>query len=475
MSGRARSARVLLAAWLALVGCAERSADEPAAAGPRHLLLVTIDTLRADHMSIYGYSRATTPLFDERFANGLIYQRAYAAQANTPPSVASLLTGLHPRDHGVRVFYQLVPAATRLIPDLLPPEYETAAVVSNMVLTDEAMGMASRFDHYDDLVDEPEPYRQNFERSATRTTDAALAWLSARESPERPVFLWVHYMDPHGPYQPPPPWLGRFAHDDATPMPLTRLQRYMRPRDTDDSRDIVDARDYVDRYDEEIAYLDSELERLFEGSVRHLPSERTLVLFTADHGESMIEHERWFWHGYHVYDEIVRVPLVLSGPGVPAGRSEALVSGIDIAPTMLRFAGVGTDGLPGLDLRSPAAIDPDRIVYSEAMVTGFFYRSALQGRRKAVIRIDGDPPGVVEAFAYDLATDPGEQNPLELPASDPLYERLLAQLDAEPDLAGVMAGRLDDSEQGLKIGAPKIAPRVSADALEKLRSLGYAE
>ena len=128
------------------------SASEPETAGPSgsgsgDILLVTVDTLRPDHLGIYGYARATSPNLDRWFADGAIFERAYATEANTPPSVVSILTGLLPQEHRVRLFYQLLPQETRLVSELLPPAYQTAAFVSNIVLTDEALGAAGRFDH----------------------------------------------------------------------------------------------------------------------------------------------------------------------------------------------------------------------------------------------------------------------------------------------------------------------------------------
>ena len=115
----------------------------------------------------------------------------------------SILSGQLPQDHGVRMFIQLVPQQTKLIPDLLPPEYQTAGFVGNAVLTDQAMGIAHRFDHFDDYIDTKAVYSRNYERNAVRTTDAALRWLREERDPEQPLFLWIHYMDPHSPHRAP--------------------------------------------------------------------------------------------------------------------------------------------------------------------------------------------------------------------------------------------------------------------------------
>lgn len=155
----------------------------PVAAGPSSLP-VTVDSLRADHLGLYSYSRATSPHLDGWFADALVFDRAYATEATTAPSVAGILTGRLPQSHGVRLFYQLIPDGVPTLADALGRAgYQTAAVVSNVVLTDEAIGLGDRFDHYDDFVDEPEGARPVFERNARRTTDAALRWLrSARDA-----------------------------------------------------------------------------------------------------------------------------------------------------------------------------------------------------------------------------------------------------------------------------------------------------
>ena len=182
------------------------------------LVLLSVDTLRPDHLGVYGYARDTTPNLDAFFASGRVYPRAYSTSASTAPSVVSLLTGRLPQEHRVRLLYQLVPDEVELLTDRLPENYQTAAFVSSIVLSEEAIGMADRFDHYDDFVDEQESSREIWERSAARTTEAALAWLRDVRDPDRPVFLWVHYIDPHAPYRPPSEWEKRFEGTRTKPV-----------------------------------------------------------------------------------------------------------------------------------------------------------------------------------------------------------------------------------------------------------------
>jgi arylsulfatase len=448
-------------------GCGPTTPGELPGASGGDVLLITVDTLRADRLGLYGYSRPTTPEIDRWFANGAVFLRAYSTSASTSPSVASLLTGEWPQDHEVRLFYQLIPEKSLLVADRLPKAYQTAAFVSNMVLTDEAIGFASRFDHYDDFVDERESSREVYERNAERTTEAALLWLRTELEVDRPLFLWVHYNDPHGPYRPPVSWRGRFSHRGQRPIDLRRVRPYIR------EPGVVDGLAYVDRYDEEIAYLDHQVGRLLEGYARLRPIDEALLLLTADHGESMMEHEQWFTHGYHVYEEIIRVPLLLNGPGVPRGRVDALASGVDLAPTILHHAGVEVpSSLPGIDLRSPESLPPDRVVFAEA--TGFdgHSRAALQGSQKRMLSIEvGEQLETTAHRGFDLESDPGELTRSTWTRSDPLGRRLLQYLEEDP----VPNGILPETRKGMKLTAPKVAPGVSKDAEDRLRALGYVE
>jgi arylsulfatase A-like enzyme len=443
-----------------VLGCPEREAVLPSSG---NILLVTVDTLRADHMGIYGYERSTTPQIDRFFAEqGRVFLRAYATSAYTSPSMVSVLTGLLPQDHRVRLFLQLVGKEILLLPEMLPRDYQSAAIVSNSVLTDEAMGMGARFDFYDDFVAEREANRSAYERTARRTTEAALRWLSEERDPQRPLFLWVHYIDPHGPYGPPEEPPRRFSHAEPLPIDITRVPIVQRRKGQDDGLD------YVDRYDEEIAYADAQIGRLFDAWGRLGPVDQSLVLFTADHGETLMEHERWFDHGYHVYEELVRVPLMLRGYGVPPGRSRALASSIDIAPTILRFAGVPTKpALAGLDLRDPDAIGSDRAVFAEARR----WRTAIQGDRKWMLEYRPGRREVQSRRFYDLARDPGEQSPGPWRHEGPATTWLLELGERDPDPGGYPA----NPTRGRKLDAPKVSPHATPEQLEQLRALGYVE
>lgn len=427
-------------------------------------MLLSVDTLRPDHLGLYGYERDTSPELDRFFGSGRVYERAYSTSASTAPSVVSLLTGRLPQEHRVRLLYQLVPDEVALLTDHLPDRYQTAAFVSNIVLTDEALGVADRFDHYDDFVDEQESFRPVWERRAERTTDAALEWLRDERDPARPLFLWVHYIDPHGPYRPPPGWTGRFEDPRVERVQPERIQPYTR------EPGVENAWHYVDRYDEEIASTDAQVGRLLEGYGPALDD--ALVIFTADHGETMIEHERWFTHGYQVYDAILRVPLLVRGPGVKGGRATTPALGTDVAPTFLRAAGVpAPETMQGVDLRTGAGLDDQRILLGEATGASGQWRAAIQGETKWTLRVHGPDREVEKRRRYDLAADPGEKTPALWHEEDVAAFTLLELVKNDPDPSGVPS----EFEKGMQLRAPKVAPRVDAETLRKLEALGYAE
>ena len=453
------SVRLAVAALVALaaLGCTSP---------PRDIIIVSVDTLRAANLGVYGYERATSPNVDRWFADSAVYTRAYSTDANTSPAIASMLTGQLPQDHGVRLLYQLIDEEVVALPDLLPEAYESAAVVSNMALTDEAIGWGHRFDHYDDYVDQREPYRKIFEREARRTTDAALDWFRGRDDPSRPMFLWVHYMDPHGPYHPPEDWQFSFGHPEPLPIPLERVPDYQR------EPGINDGHTYEDRYDEEIAYMDREVGRLLDTLAAERGLEGTLLLFTADHGESMMEHEKWFTHGYHVYDELVRIPLMVRAPGVAAGKRAELASIADVAATALRFAGVEPPPtMIDVDLRTGWGLSEHRVVFSEARSPGVQRRAAISGNGKWVVEYERQERAPAWYRRYRLEADPKELQPESWGIDDRVGKMLLDLAARDPAPGGVPL----KYERGELIGAPKVAPDASPEVLERLKALGYVD
>jgi len=434
--------------------------------GAPNVVIICVDTLRADHLGAYGYSRPTSPRIDAFAQSGRVFERAYSTTPFTTPSVVSMLTGLYPYRHGVRLLWQPLDRKVVTLPEWLRAAgYQTAAVVSNLVLSDEACGLGSRFDHYDDAVDEPEPNRPKMlERRAARTTDAALSWLNEGRDAARPFFLWVHYIDPHGPYLPLEDALVRFTHDVPRPVNRDKIAEYARLGDS------TDGLDYVDAYDAEIAYADREVGRLMDGLHALGLASDALIVLTADHGEFLLERDDLlFGHGFSVDDAVIHVPLIVRHPSIAAGRMDDAVSIADVAATVLEV--VGLTPPPGLDGRSlargagrgapPYAEGPD------PTGSGGLERALVYSQRKAVIR-HGRANVPRAAWTEDAVNGSALRAPLA--ADDPAYRSLAELIAADP-----MQARAESAEDS---GAPPsalVADDLSDEAISKLRALGYVK
>jgi len=406
-------------ALLCAAGCARRE-------GAERVVLVTIDTLRADVVGSYGGAPGTTPSLDALALRGARFERAFSPAPLTLPSHVTLLTGMDPPEHGVRhnAVYVLEADVPTLAEALQREGFATAAFVSSFILS-RRFGLARGFDVYDDALGLRRSGRGGVtiaERTADQVVDAALAWLDG--APPR-FFLWVHLYDPHAPYQPPEPFATRFARD---------------------------------RYRGEVAFADAQVGRLLEGLAARHPAEGTLVAVTSDHGESRGEHGEPT-HAYTLYDATQHVPLIVAGPGVPAGRSvPGLVRLADVAPTLLFLAGApspsGASGeslVPLLAAEGPAAAP--RVAYLETLATRLdFGWSPLLGVRTERHKYLRAP----RPELYDLEADPRE-------------ERNLAE--REPGLLRELDAQLEATLAGRPAGAPNLAP--GAEARARLEALGY--
>jgi arylsulfatase A-like enzyme len=429
--------------------------------GPPNFLFVTVDALRADHLGIYGYERDTSPNIDRYFSEGTVYERAYSTEANTSPSVVSFLTGLLPQENGIRLMLQMVPKEMMLVSDHLSAAgYQTAGIVSNTVLTEEAIDLNPHFDYYDDYITEPEPYRKVWERTAEPTTAAAVAWHMTAYDPLKPYFLWIHYQDPHGPYHPPRDKPVDFTHEEKEIISDKRVPAYQR------QPGVKDGLVYVDLYDEEIAYMDHHVGKLLAFFEENDLLDNTVVIFSADHGESMMEHEQWFTHGYHVYEEITHVPLALHYPDQRKGkRVNTRVSLVDVTPTILNLARV--DSLP--EMRGQ--ILGDSIKAQPVYGQGGDWRSMTYKDMKWLIEVSFKTLNVpTRRGVYDLAVDPKELSLLTW-VRTPASEEFFKLIKSDPDPAGIPMEYAD----GMLIDAPKVRPDADEELLEKLRSLGYVK
>jgi choline-sulfatase len=425
MMARSAPTRLLILAGLAAVsGCARGGTTTRVPVRAPDVVLVTIDTLRADHLGCYGYGPARTPTLDGLAARGVRFATAVAHVPLTGPSHASILTSRTPLGHGMRDngSYVLPPSVRSVAQGFEDAGYRTGAFVSGFPLK-RRFGLDRGFDTYDDQLPRGKDARRTayVERTADRTTDAALRWLDAPSDPASPpFFLWVHYFDPHAPYEAP----AEYTVGAASP------------------------------YDGEITFVDAELARLLR-KVEEKSGGDALVLVTADHGESLGEHGE-DTHGIFVYDSTIRVPFLLAGPGVPAGRvSETMARGIDVAPTLLDYAGLADAGMEGRSLRRAASGErlPDEPAYSESLHPQLQYGWApLHAWRTTRFKFIEAP----RSELYDLRADPGETHDLS---------------GVEPDRARKMQAALDEAMAGAK--TPDASRKVDAETTERLAALGY--
>jgi len=408
--------KAFLAAGLLLV-------SEAAGASDVNVLLVTIDTLRADRLSCYAAGHGPTPAIDALAKRGVLFERAFAHNPTTLPSHANILSGMTPLFHGVseNSKSKFPPECPTMAGDLKARGYATGAFIGAFPL-DSRFGLDRGFDVYDDTFpSHPGPGGSLRERRASEVVEAAEAWLARQPGK---WFCWIHLWDPHAPYAPPEPFLAQYRDDP---------------------------------YSGEVAYVDAELAVLFgELEARELTA-KTLVIFTADHGESLGEHGE-MTHSYFAYNSTLHVPLIIAGPGVAPRRVAANVGHIDILPTVCELLGIKPR--PTLQGRSLAALmktgrAKDRALYFESLEPYLNkgcapLRGFIRGRLKFM---DSPIPEV-----YDLGTDFGESKNLA-PKSD------LAPLRKE----------LDGMEKALASPLAERGGRVAdAQTLERLRSLGYA-
>lgn len=418
---RALGALAVLAALTA--GCGrERPAGPPAS-----VVLVTLDTLRADRVGAFGGRAGLTPNLDRLAASGARFDAAWSPAPLTLPAHASLMTGLWPPHHGLRDngMGALPAGVPTLAQALAAGGRRTGAFLGAFVL-DHRFGLDRGFASYDDEIAKApgRPGGLEAERPGREVVDRALAWLAA--DPASPFFLWVHLYDPHAPYAPPEPFRSRYAD---------------RP------------------YDGEVAEADAQLGRLLEALERRGGAGATIVAVAGDHGEALGDHGEPT-HGLLLYEPTLHVPLVVRAPGVaPGTRIATPVSLADLGPTLADLAGApwpaGGPALDGRDLaadllagREPAPAD----LYAETEYPRIFGWSALAAARRGAMKYVEAP----RRELYDLARDPGETR--DLAAGE---RRLAAELRA-----GVEAIR----------AAPRAAAAPAGDDAEsraRLATLGY--
>lgn len=356
---------------LTMAACVPRPSNP---APPRTVLLLSIDTLRADRLGIYGATSPPTPSIDTLGGESLVFETAWSPVPVTLPAHVSMLTGLLPPRHGVRAngVHRLRQDVILATEPFRRAGFATAAFVGGYPLH-RSFGLAKGFDHYDDALHDARRAYHPRERRGEEVVARALGWLG-RQPMDQPVFLFVHLYDPHADYAPPPPFAERFAEQP---------------------------------YDGEVAYVDSVVGALRAGLEAQGRWREAVVALVADHGESLGEHGEET-HSLFLYESALRVPFLVKAPGLAPGRSRRPASLVDVAPILLARAGLPPlQDIDGLDVI--VARDDGRDLYAETLVPYLEYGWAgLRALRRGDLKlIDGPGPEL-----YDLRRDPGESRTL---------------------------------------------------------------
>lgn len=454
MRARPAAAGVALLAGLALAAC-ERSAS-PAGARPPNVVLITIDTLRADHLGTYGYFRDTSPNIDRLAGQSIVFERCLVPAAVTLPSHLSLLTSTHPLEHGVlgnikqgAEGFAVSERLKSFASSVGEHGYARAAFVSATPLKPWS-GIDRGFEHFDAPA--------GHTRSADRTTAAAIAWLDAR--PRDPFFLWVHYFDPHSPYAPPSGFSSPFVADAALDAFLS--QRRVPPVAYTYKHEPVATREEANAYDGEILFTDREVGRLVEALRRHDLLESSALVLVGDHGEGIGQHD--VVHHGDVWDEQLRVPLLMRVPGQAPRRVAKLMSILDVFPTLLAMVEIPgaqayLEQASGRDVFGPGT-DDRRLLAQNSLgweQAGFDVVFSLTGERWKYIRSQGG-----DERLFDRTRDPHELHDVSA---------------LHPDVAGRFAAeivrrRAQLEERGRHLRAGRGEPLDPA-VVEELRALGY--
>lgn len=404
------------------------------------VFIVSVDTLRADHLGCYGYAHPTTPNIDAFAKEALLFEDCLTEVPLTSPSFGAMMTSRYPRMNGAaRNGLPLPPDVRTITQQFKDAGYQTVCVTSNWTLKRDLSGLDRGFDHYDDGFKDKRWGFMIGERFGDDVTAASLKLVQERDL-NTPMFAWFHYSDPHAPYK---------FHDKFNPVgkALWKLDEVAATRA---------------RYDSEVAYTDAEIGKLLAA----LPKENAIVLFVADHGESLHEHD-YLGHGRRVYQDNIRVPMILRGPSVTPGRSKAPVRLIDVAPTLLSLAGLQPiKDMLGVDLlKTEIPNDRARVIetYGGAVPSVPGAKAVMAARppmRQSVTKgewkliIGGPGPEL-----FNLTNDPGELKNL---------------IDEEKPRAAELREIIEDWDAKIPKGSAEAA-ELDGEDIEALKSLGYVE
>lgn len=403
-------APIFIGALMGLAGCGK-------APGP-NLLIITIDTLRADHLSCYGHDRNTSPRIDGFATGGVLFEQVVCQSSQTLPSHTSIFTGMNPRTHQAISHESPVPPDIITLAEMLKDRgYKTGAFISSHAL-DSEYGLDQGFDTYWEIHEELSIMERDIcrLREMDATTAAASAWL--REHMDAGFFLWIHWFHPHRPYNPPDRYISAFAggySGSANSSPEFIMQVWRQEIEIDQE----DVDHLVGSYDGEVAFTDVQVGAVIDELDSLGLLENTVVVITADHGEILYDHEHYFGHDIALYDECLRIPLIIRAPGleIADSRIEELVQSIDIMPTVLDLLDIAhPEGLEGESLL-PLIGGSGRPTAEYCFSETFPFPEKCPPRHavrtadaKLIWKEAGSDPMVKEL--YDLADDPGETHNL---------------------------------------------------------------
>ncbi|MCP4656288.1 MAG: sulfatase-like hydrolase/transferase [bacterium] len=449
----------LVVVFLISLGAPSAGAKESRKTRAPDIVLITIDTLRQDHLSCYGYERRTTPFIDGIAEQGAIFTNAYSTSSWTVPSMASLLTGLYPRSHGVRHGLirgdgskridnqEMLAPSLSTLPELLQAAgYTTFGVSSNGHLAPE-LGFDQGFDHY----------AFGWFRKSPFSNRAAIQWRAEIEAAPS-FFLWVHYFDPHPPYLSREPWIHQYSSNQKATEEWSGVQWNRRVNKKNFARlreDPSGLQAVIDLYDSEISYCDQQIRELFDALPRLANS---LVVITSDHGEAFHEHDQ-FGHGKSLHEEVVLVPLIIKLPGTGSRKTvESPVSNKDVVATILQAAGlevpVGLEGTGLLAAMTGEAPPPREPVFTE-LDRFHTWQAIRDGSWKLISGHRG------RRLLYNLAEDPSEER-------NRVRDRTVDKQRLEAELAAWAADHP-------VFAAPTANVQLDDDQLDQLRALGYIE
>ncbi len=423
-----------------------------------NVILITVDTLRADHLGVYGYPRNTSPNVDRFAKESTLFRSAFSHAPETNPSFSSLMTSHYPHETKVLRFYTALPPKALTLAEILKTNgYRTAAINSHFTLR-RGSGFEQGFDLYDDKLEDV--ILGHVERIAPKTSRAAIQWLEANHRTQK-FLLWVHYDDPHGPYAPPAPYTTMFVESQRGGRPRLPINEWSGKGGIPKYQLLGEHRDpayYIAQYDGEIRFFDAAFGDLVKKIQDLGLFENSLVVFTSDHGEGMGEHDYYFAHDELVYNALIHVPLMVRLPGkASAGREiRSPVAHVDVLPTILDTVGIkASQGFRGQNL---FAEPRDREIFAQGHNRGSKYALIASGLKLVL--------GGAGNELYDLHTDFGETaNLLKKALSESFFARV-----------GGLKKRLDAVRQqdALKLGQPVIWSQDSATK-KVLRSLGYVQ